>query len=903
MENPYRQTLISKVKDVLVTLSHYLTFQRTLRPCYAGYVISTVYLFMPLEGFLQPFLLGCSVSLLYAADFAIVTKSAEQSRATDFALLVPDLFFLVGLNMLGIFNRWRREIVTRIVFLTKRQTLEQSLIWQYAKDQEKSLLVSIIPEPIAKTVGQEIKYRIEKAKVGALTEEGGRKLFIESHEDVSILFADLVNFTFLTTQLDVKRLVEILHDLFQRFDKACKTNLQKFNVMRIKFLGDCYYGVSGVPVSHPLHSVCCIELGRSIINNVREVRAINKVDIDMRVGIHSGSLLAGIIGSSKWQYDIWSTDVNIANCLESTGSPGRVHISKATLTLADGYYICEEGTERAKADPTLLKYNITTFLIIEPSWFPDLKAKMNSSAEWQNYLQSKEEASASFHNLETVDANLSEAYQLDYQEVVDRARELMEQEIENLPICKLEPYHLDVSAIKTAEYRAHSAVTESLCLYVALALSWPRIPFLLSLVLTIPLLIVYIIMVFTEFSLVYEASISTNVGASAEFAHIWGLLIICYIHILIARHIIFISKFNYLAASPDVINETKTKINQSIYLHIHISAYIHSNRCQLQEKIDNSNVTNESIRVLLHNILPAHVVQIYLTKRLQNEPFYEQHDYAAVMFATVIHKRTDSMDLRLMNEIICDFDEVLSFYKYPLKVEKIKVINWTYMAACGLSAKGSVLHGSLQSIKSVFVPNRYPRKGTIQRLTTFSLASAEPEKPSLEKMRSKTPSPPESVSSSHYDSDDDDSDSENDRDFHMHKSSVTHKDRVVQVLANFALDFLKVVKSFNESMQKARNFDKPPIELRIGISSGEVMAGVVGSSQAHYDIWGNAVNMAARMDTTGEPGRIQVTEETAEVLRSFDIGCTYRGLTAVKGRGSIPTYFINVDEEFRFQEQ
>uniref|UniRef100_A0A1A9V918 adenylate cyclase n=1 Tax=Glossina austeni TaxID=7395 RepID=A0A1A9V918_GLOAU len=143
--------------------------------------------------------------------------------------------------------------------------------------------------------------------------------------------------------------------------------------------------------------------------------------------------------------------------------------------------------------------------------------------------------------------------------------------------------------------------------------------------------------------------------------------------------------------------------------------------------------------------------------------------------------------------------------------------------------------------------NRYPRKEAIQRLTT--LGSVESETPSLEKMRSKTPSPSDSVSSNDYDSDDDDRD-END-----------------------------------------------------SISSGEVMGGVVGSSQAHYDIWGSAVNMAARLDTTGEPGRIQVTEETAEVLRSFDIGCTYRGLTAVKGRGSIPTYFINVDEEFRFEEQ
>uniref|UniRef100_A0A1A9X0W8 adenylate cyclase n=1 Tax=Glossina brevipalpis TaxID=37001 RepID=A0A1A9X0W8_9MUSC len=890
----------------------------TLRPCYAGYVISIVYLFMPLPGFLHPIFLGCFISLLYAADFVIVTKSAAGSRAFDFDLLAPDILFLVGLNMIGIFNRWRHEMITRIVFLTRRQTMEQSLVWKYAKDQEKSLLISIIPEPIAKKIGQEIKYRIEKSKIGALTEEGGRKLFIESHEDVSILFADLVNFTFLTTQLDVKSLVNILHDLFQRFDKACN----EFNVMRIKFLGDCYYGVSGVPVSHPLHSVCCIELGRSIIQNIREVRAIKNLNIDMRIGIHSGSLLAGIIGSSKWQYDIWSKDVNIANRLESTGLPGRIHISNATLTLADGFYIYEEGTERAKTDLTLSKHNIKTFLIIEPS------AKMGSSPEWLNYLQSKKEADASLYNVEMQDANLGEGYQCDYQDIVDKARELMEQEVENLPVCKLECYgrcftrqrRLSVDEIE--EYRAKSsissiclifgdwswelkylayraeefykfpvlvsfliliciigmqaankyiqnilefwiisgfmvtiltiplvlvwhkniisiiaikkiratfddvnaakqakcgqenrysfpiifngndsdfsrvlrsfvlenddeiifllleegirtmcfnswAVTESLCLYIAIALSWPRIPFFLALLLTIPLVIVYIVMIFTEFSLVYEASIPANNGVSAEFAHIWGLLIIFYLHILTARHITFIAKFNYL--------------NREI-------------RWQLQEKIDNSSVTNESIRVLLHNILPSHVVQIYLTKRLQNEPFYEQHEYTAVMFATVIHRRVDAMDLGLMNEIICDFDEILSFYKHPIKVEKIKVINWTYMAACGLSTKRSYLRDSIQSIKSVFVPNRYPR-----------------------------------------------------------------------------------------------------------ISSGEVMAGVVGLSQAHYDIWGNAVNMAARMDTTGEPGRIQVTEETAEVLRSYNIESTYRGLTEVKGRGKIPTYFINIDEKLNFQ--
>lgn len=86
----------------------------------------------------------------------------------------------------------------------------------------------------------------------------------------------------------------------------------------------------------------------------------------------------------------------------------------------------------------------------------------------------------------------------------------------------------------------------------------------------------------------------------------------------------------------------------------------------------------------------------------------------------------------------------------------------------------------------------------------------------------------------------------------------------------------------------------------IGISNGSIMAGVVGSSKPHYDIWGNCVNMASRMDSTGIPGQIQVTEDTAEILRTFNIQCNFRGMTYVKGRGEIPTYFVGIDENLNF---
>lgn len=100
-------------------------------------------------------------------------------------------------------------------------------------------------------------------------------------------------------------------------------DLQEFAVLRIKFLGDCYYCVSGVPEPNPQHARSCVDLGLRMIRDIREVRAQrNNLNIDMRIGVHSGSIMSGVIGACKWQYDIWSKDASIANRLETTGVPG-----------------------------------------------------------------------------------------------------------------------------------------------------------------------------------------------------------------------------------------------------------------------------------------------------------------------------------------------------------------------------------------------------------------------------------------------------------------------------------------------------------------------------------------------------------------------------------------------------
>jgi adenylate cyclase len=119
----------------------------------------------------------------------------------------------------------------------------------------------------------------------------------------------------MTTQLSVRSLVETLHELFVKFDEAS----QEFNVLRIKFLGDCYYCVSGLPVRNKCHAKNCVDLGLRMINEIQSVSRAKNLKIDMRIGVHSGKVIGGVLGSLKWQYDVWSTDVVIANKLEQSG--------------------------------------------------------------------------------------------------------------------------------------------------------------------------------------------------------------------------------------------------------------------------------------------------------------------------------------------------------------------------------------------------------------------------------------------------------------------------------------------------------------------------------------------------------------------------------------------------------
>ncbi|MDD4974454.1 MAG: adenylate/guanylate cyclase domain-containing protein [Bacteriovorax sp.] len=191
---------------------------------------------------------------------------------------------------------------------------------QSERKKSESLLLNILPKAIAN--------RLKKGEVN----------ISDSYPDVSILFADLVGFTELSSKLDAHQLVEVLNEIFTQFDLLC----EKYNIEKIKTIGDCYMAASNLPNPDSNSALNIVKMAKEMIVILSGIEEKYHFNLQIRIGINTGRVVAGVIGKSKFIYDLWGDAVNLASRLESHGMPGKIQISESTFELVKNKFAFED---------------------------------------------------------------------------------------------------------------------------------------------------------------------------------------------------------------------------------------------------------------------------------------------------------------------------------------------------------------------------------------------------------------------------------------------------------------------------------------------------------------------------------------------------------------------------------
>uniref|UniRef100_A0A8C1NUB0 Adenylate cyclase type 7 n=1 Tax=Cyprinus carpio TaxID=7962 RepID=A0A8C1NUB0_CYPCA len=723
------------------------------------FIIITVYTMLPFQ-------------MTYAVTLSIITFLSHIIVLLVYltvGLLSNAVLFVCG-SMVGAFHKFLMEKALMQTFQDTLRCLGIRMKLEIEKRQQENLLQSVLPVYISMkmklAIMERCKCKDREEQQRMVCDNNFHSLYVKRHENVSILYADIVGFTRLASDCSPKELVIMLNELFGKFDQIAKEN----ECMRIKILGDCYYCVSGLPVSLPNHAKNCVKMGLDMCEAIKQVREATGVDINMRVGVHSGNVLCGVIGLRKWQFDVWSHDVTLANHMESGGLPGRVHITEATLKHLNKAYEVEEGNGHLR-DTYLKELNVKTYLVIDPRvenlnhTLPRDGLKMRASVRMTRFLESWG-AVKPFAHLQSREEFSTDA-------MVNGKGRCKRVSVSMICVCCL---CRNKSQKTKFDEELHDKMTTTIN-DLSSSKQWVKSEETSGLMLW-----------FTKRDL--EKQYRTIEMPS--FKYFIGCATFIFLCIFI------IQMLNEYCFRQDFLLKNKNLADK-----------------EEVELCENLN------RLLLENVLPAHVAALFVGENKKNEDlYYKSYDCVCVMFASVpdfkefytecdINKEGLEC-LRLLNEIIADFDELLSKPKFS-GVEKIKTIGSTYMSAAGLSG------------------------------------------------------PPE-------------------------QSSQDRERQNAQIgnMVEFAIALIGKLDGINR-----HSFNT--FRLRVGINHGPVIAGVIGARKPQYDIWGNTVNVASRMESTGELGKIQVTEETSDVLQKLGYSCECRGLINVKGKGELKTFFVCTD--------
>jgi class 3 adenylate cyclase len=263
------------------------------------------------------------VIMLSANEEAATKAQLLEAGANDYLIKLPHQIELIA--RIRVHSEAYKRLLERDAAFG---ALERSLA-DLTREREKSerLLRNILPDTIA-----------ERLKNNVST-------IAETYSSVSVLFADLCGFTTFSERVDASQLVDLLDDIFSAFDHLANA----YGVEKIKTIGDAYMAVAGLPEARDDHAEAVAGMALGMLEAFRGVMRNRGLSMEVRIGIHSGPVVAGVIGKHKFSYDLWGDTVNTASRMESHGEPSRVHVSQGTYTLLqDRYRFTDRGKMNVK---------------------------------------------------------------------------------------------------------------------------------------------------------------------------------------------------------------------------------------------------------------------------------------------------------------------------------------------------------------------------------------------------------------------------------------------------------------------------------------------------------------------------------------------------------------------------
>ncbi|XP_040564201.1 adenylate cyclase type 4 isoform X2 [Lepeophtheirus salmonis] len=937
--------ITSKINtDVFVIFS---PFSTTKVPILTHFNHIIIYLFLPIQQKALALTLGLSASFIGLLLYSILEFNQKLlSSETILIQLAADAVYYLSLNFVGFFVRYVGEINLRRGFMDKRTCIETTYKLKYEKEQEENLLKSIIPKHIASEVRDRLWSYVQNERNNDVSKNPFKELFIKKHDNVSIVFADICNFTPLTATLSVDKLVLTLNDLFGKFDDAASNH----DCLRIKILGDCYYCVSGVPDAKPEHADNCVSMGLDMIRLIADVREQHDVPVDMRIGIHSGYVLSGLIGLRKWQYDIWSKDVTIANIMEAKGKGGAIHITEDTRIALKKDYILHPQDNDFEDEPLLR--GMKTYLIYPLTRVSRVRMASDPIETRRVYQGGDTLGNHSYQRRRSVlmDTSLKK-----FRKMKRSAGDFMKDEIERLPLGKTDqwfhPKDINPLLLSFRDW------------------SWEK-PYLFQMD---PLYKFYIL---ATFVILNAMGVILLISEKLPHIHLWIVYIALFLFLILLLPSLWVS---YIW--DQIVDPHYESMEDDINLEppfAGLRAFYHISR-----RISGSWVTRNFIFVVVSFlIMISSVIDVVTTRCLPESPKnYTYRCSLAIMviftflriqhmlkffilascmtfYACIIFGPLSADNNNLFSVEYFGYDELFAFHnkncshfvyiciialffllmdrqheymrrldyqwKRQLKSDQeeasdFKLVNKTLLQnilpfhvadiylsnnrEVGLYSEEyqtvAVMFASIPRYADYFCreANNFEKgKKCLQILndiiSLFDKLLFLEEFHRVEKIKI--------ISSTYM--------AACGLDPGKRRSSLGICDGTLntETLVRFAAAMMKELDSFVKfNLSGDENNTCFDFQLRIGLIMGPLTAGVVGAQKPMYDIWGDTVNVASRMEYTGVIGKVQIPEETAKLLMSVKVDgadrgnilCLPRSRISVKGKGKMMTYFVDINPE------